>query len=227
MPTHARVRAFLESAAKRRILFTYQEVAKALDILPPHSIHQVTEALERLMEEDAVADRPFIAALAISKTRGGLPAPGFVDYAERLGRFANGQDARTFHAAELNAISLTGAVRPTLATSTRCSPILTRPLPGAADCADPHHSQRLKSMSSGGYPKFRNDRGVPEICIGVKEFNCIGVSPPHDHPHIYINMREADTISCPYCGTRFRFDPRLTPLDADPPDSVFTDHNGA
>jgi hypothetical protein len=53
LATHARVRAFLESAAKRRILFTYQEVAKALDILPPHSIHQVTEALERLMEEDA------------------------------------------------------------------------------------------------------------------------------------------------------------------------------
>jgi uncharacterized Zn-finger protein len=82
-------------------------------------------------------------------------------------------------------------------------------------------------MSGSGYPKFRNDRGVPEICIGVKEFNCIGVSPPHDHPHIYINMREADTIPCPYCGTRFRFDPRLTPLDADPPDSVFTDQNAA
>ena len=81
----------------------------------------------------------------------------------------------------------------------------------------------LKSMSASGYPKFRNDRGVPEICIGVKEFKCIGVSPPHDHPHIYINMREADIIPCPYCGTRFRFDPRLTPLDADPPDSVFTD----
>jgi pimeloyl-ACP methyl ester carboxylesterase len=32
----------------------------------------VTEALERLMEEDAAADRPFIAALAISKARGGL-----------------------------------------------------------------------------------------------------------------------------------------------------------
>ena len=49
-------------------------------------------------------------------------------------------------------------------------------------------------MSGGGYPKFRNDRGVPEICIGVKEFKCIGVSPPQDHPHVYINMREADTI---------------------------------
>ena len=48
-------------------------------------------------------------------------------------------------------------------------------------------------MSSSGYPKFRNDRGVPEICIGVKEFECIGVSPPHDHPHIYINMRKGDS----------------------------------
>lgn len=77
------------------------------------------------------------------------------------------------------------------------------------------------------YPKFRNDRGVPEICIGVKEFECVGVSPPQDHPHVYINMGEADTILCPYCATRFRFDPRLTPLDADPPDSFFIDHNAA
>jgi hypothetical protein len=104
LPTHARVRAFLESGATRQILITYQELAKALQILPPHSIHRVTEALERLMEEDAAADRPFIAALAISKARGGLPAPGFFDYARRLGRFADGQDAKTFHAAELNAV---------------------------------------------------------------------------------------------------------------------------
>jgi uncharacterized Zn-finger protein len=37
-------------------------------------------------------------------------------------------------------------------------------------------------MSGSGYLKFRNDRGVPEICIGVSEFKCIGVSPPQDHP---------------------------------------------
>jgi uncharacterized Zn-finger protein len=61
-------------------------------------------------------------------------------------------------------------------------------------------------MSGGGYPKFRNARGVPEICIGVKQFMCIGESPPQDHPHVYINMGEADTILCPYCATRFRFD---------------------
>ena len=75
--------------------------------------------------------------------------------------------------------------------------------------------------------KFRNDRGVPEIRIGVSEFKCIGISPPQDHPHVYINMGEADTILCPYCATRFRFDPRLTASDADPPDSFFADHNAA
>jgi hypothetical protein len=63
--------------------------------------------MERLMEEDAAANRPFIAALVISKARTGLPGPGFFDCARRLGRFAgdlDGQDTRTFHAAELNAV---------------------------------------------------------------------------------------------------------------------------
>jgi hypothetical protein len=51
-------------------------------------------------------DPPF-AALVISKARGGTPAPGFFDRARRLGRFAgdpDGEDARTFHAAELHAV---------------------------------------------------------------------------------------------------------------------------
>jgi uncharacterized Zn-finger protein len=82
-------------------------------------------------------------------------------------------------------------------------------------------------MSGSFYPKFRNDRGVAEIRIGVREFKCIGVSPAQDHPHVYINTGEADTILCPYCATRFRFDPRLTPLGADPPDSFFADDNAA
>jgi hypothetical protein len=107
VPTHARARAFLEDAAKRRILITYRELAHALQISPPRSIYQVTEVLERLMEEDAAAERPFVSALAVSKTRGSLPGPGFFDCAQRLGRFAGdpgGQDARTFHAAEVNAV---------------------------------------------------------------------------------------------------------------------------
>ncbi len=56
------------------------------------------------MEEDAAANRPFIAALAISNARGGLPTPGFFDCARRLGWFADRQDARTFHDADLIAV---------------------------------------------------------------------------------------------------------------------------
>jgi hypothetical protein len=65
------------------------------------------EDLESLVEDAAAADRPFMAALAIGKGRGGLPAPGFFDCARRLGRFAgdpNGQDVKTFQTAELNAV---------------------------------------------------------------------------------------------------------------------------
>src|ERR1700740_811393 len=107
LPAHAKARTFLENFANRRIPITYQELAKALQILPPRSIYQVTEALERLMEEDAGADRRPIAALAIGRARGALPPPGFFDCARRLGRFAgdpDGQDAWSFHAAELNAV---------------------------------------------------------------------------------------------------------------------------
>ena len=77
---------------------------------------------------------------------------------------------------------------------------IVRPLTEARDELDPPLSQRPKSISGGGYLKFRNDRGVPEICIGVREFKCIGVSPLQDHPHIYINMGEADASSVPTAG---------------------------
>ena len=49
----------------------FSKASRSAESSLPHSIHRVTEALERLMEEDAAADRPFIAALAISsKARG-------------------------------------------------------------------------------------------------------------------------------------------------------------
>src|ERR1700757_1192671 len=91
----------------------------------------------------------------------------------------------------------------------------------------PRRSQRPESKSGSGYLKFRNDRGPPDICGGGGDFGCVGAPPPQDHPHVYVNMGEADSILCPYCATRFRFDPRLTPLDADPPDSFFADRNTA
>ena len=92
--------------AKRRVPTTYQELAKVLGLTPPHTIHQLAVALEYLMAEDAANNSPFIAAIAISKARGGLPAPGFFDCARRLGRFAGdeaGAEAWVFHAGEFNA----------------------------------------------------------------------------------------------------------------------------
>ena len=69
-----------------------------------------------------------------------------------------------------------------LTARTSCSAKLTRPL-GRWIVQTPHQSQRPKAMSGSGYPRFRNDHAVAEIRIGVREFNCIGVSPPLDHPH--------------------------------------------
>ena len=102
----ARLRAHLQALAPRRLPITYQQAAKALLLSPPNTIQQVTQALEQIMTEDAAADRPFIAAMVISKTRGGVPAPGFFHCAARLGRFASdatGLDACAFHAVEINA----------------------------------------------------------------------------------------------------------------------------
>ena len=108
-PTNAlarRLRAHLQVLAALRVPITYRDLAKAMLLSPPHTIHQVTEALEQLMAEDAATDRPFIAAMVISKWRGGLPAPGFFDCAARFGRFAGdatGPEARVFYAGEFNA----------------------------------------------------------------------------------------------------------------------------
>ncbi|MFT7388821.1 MAG: hypothetical protein ACI8VC_002078 [Candidatus Endobugula sp.] len=102
-----RLRAHLQALATLRSPTIYREAAKEMLLIPPKTIRQLTEALEQLMAEDAAADRPFIAAMVISKWRGGLPAPGFFDCAARLGRFAGdatGPDARVFYAAEFTAV---------------------------------------------------------------------------------------------------------------------------
>ena len=110
-----RVRAHLRGVAGRATPITYKALADALALTPPNTIHQVAEALEHLMREDAANGHPFIAALAISKARGGLPAPGFFDTAQRLGRFAgdpSGPDASAFHGAALADAAAFWAVAP-------------------------------------------------------------------------------------------------------------------
>jgi hypothetical protein len=101
-----RVRTHLCQISGSAIPITYQALARALGLSPPNTIYQLTVALECLMEEDAAATRPLIAALVVSKAQGGLPAPGFFDCARRVGRFEGdpaGPGASAFYAAEFDA----------------------------------------------------------------------------------------------------------------------------
>ena len=64
-------------------------------------------------------------------------------------------------------------------------------------------------MADHAIPHFHNDPGVPVIKVGVKEFMCMGATPPLDHPHIFIDMGSDGEAICSYCSTRFVYDPSL------------------
>lgn len=69
-------------------------------------------------------------------------------------------------------------------------------------------------------PHFINDKGVERIRTGVKEFQCMGASPPYDHPHVFLDMGAENQIICPYCSTLFLYDPSLDATESDPPGCV-------
>lgn len=82
--------------------------------------------------------------------------------------------------------------------------------------------QQMPKMAAG-YVKFKNDDGLAEIAIGVTEFQCIGASPPHDHPHIYHQIGEQGFVNCLYCNTRYIYRARLGRSETEPPGNVFVD----
>jgi uncharacterized Zn-finger protein len=74
----------------------------------------------------------------------------------------------------------------------------------------------MEDADHAPYPKFCNDLGVKEIAIGAREFECIGARPPHDHPHIYLDMGNETSCICPYCGTHYKYRSALQPHQAEP-----------
>jgi uncharacterized Zn-finger protein len=70
-------------------------------------------------------------------------------------------------------------------------------------------------------PHLVNDKGVDRISIGVKEFQCMGASPPFDHPHVYLDMGDEEQLICPYCSTLYRYDASLGETESDPPSCMF------
>lgn len=76
-------------------------------------------------------------------------------------------------------------------------------------------------MHGEGAPKLTNDAGVAEIRIGVREFECVGATPPHDHPHVFLDMGRETEIVCPYCSTLYKFDATLKANEAVPAKALF------
>lgn len=65
------------------------------------------------------------------------------------------------------------------------------------------------SLTPQETPLFFNELGVKGIDVGVAAFDCMGLMPPHDHPHVYLNMGDQPDILCPYCSTEYRFNAAL------------------
>jgi uncharacterized Zn-finger protein len=78
-----------------------------------------------------------------------------------------------------------------------------------------------KLMAQRLVPHLVNDKGVEQIAIGVKEFECMGASPPFDHPHVYLDMGDERQMICPYCSTLYRYDDALGETESDPSSCVF------
>jgi hypothetical protein len=104
------LRKALSDQAKLKKTITYAALAQRLGLKPPQTIHRLAQALERLMDEDAAAGRPLLAALCIGKARPGLPGPGFFLKARTLGLHSEEADERAFHTSESRrAISFYGS----------------------------------------------------------------------------------------------------------------------
>ncbi len=71
-------------------------------------------------------------------------------------------------------------------------------------------------MANDIVPHFHNTGGVARIAIGVREFMCVGARPPHDHPHVFLDMGDDTEIVCPYCSTLFMHKSDLSAKESDP-----------
>ena len=89
---------------KNKDQITYNALAATANMTGPHKIHRLTLWLEQLMAEDHYDNRPFRAAVVISKARGGLPAPGFFDKAKELGLDFETTDKRASYEAYLQTV---------------------------------------------------------------------------------------------------------------------------
>jgi len=77
-------------------------------------------------------------------------------------------------------------------------------------------------MADHVVPHFHNTDGIEQIAIGSKKFMCIGAEPPHDHPHVFLDMGDESEIVCPYCSTHYRHDTGIGAGQSKPDNCLFT-----
>jgi hypothetical protein len=78
-----KLKARLENLAALGQTITYGDLAREL-ALPTPAIQTLTIMLENLMEQDAAADRPFLAAVLEGRLGDGMPSLGFFEKAAEL-----------------------------------------------------------------------------------------------------------------------------------------------
>jgi hypothetical protein len=103
-----RAEMLLASAATAGQLITYAGLAEAARIPGPQRIHKLTSWLEQLVRLDSQTGQPIRSALVISRSRDGLPAPGFFAHCQKLGLYdgpESGPQAQHFHQSCLAAFS--------------------------------------------------------------------------------------------------------------------------
>ncbi len=88
---------------------------------------------------------------------------------------------------------------------------------------DIHPVFRSRIMADHIVPHFHNDPGVAVITTGARECMCVGAKPPHDHPHVFLDMGDDKEIICSYCSTLYRHNPALDPHMARPEACALTE----
>ncbi len=95
----ANLQSVLLDAAHNGQTLTYAELAARLGMRPPRTIHRTAMMLEELARAQADRGEPQLASFVVSRTRGGLPAPGFFMLMRELGLYDGpdtGRRARDF-----------------------------------------------------------------------------------------------------------------------------------
>jgi len=104
-PSLMRLREILIGFARKKNTVTYNELAIAFEMPPPHRIHRLTLMLEDLVREDHTADLPLLAAVAVSRGHEGIPGRGFFQLLAELGHYQGpdrGAEAAIWHQRELS-----------------------------------------------------------------------------------------------------------------------------